>query len=70
MKKEERNTQRQVMSALCDVVSVSFILQEMSHGRVLREGERMSDVASGRSLQWPWWRMVWKGPRLETGRTF
>lgn len=71
MKKEERNTQRQVMSALCDVMSVSFILQEMrSHGRVLGEGERMSGVASGGSLQWPWGRMVWKGPTLETGRTF
>lgn len=42
MKKEERNTQRQVMSALWDVMSVSFILQEMrSHGRVVGEGERM-----------------------------
>ena len=44
----KRNIQRQVVSPLCGVMSMNFRLQvTRTHGRVFREGERMSDMALG-----------------------
>lgn len=43
----KRNTQRQVMSASCEVMNVNFMPQVIRrHGKVVREAERTLDLAS------------------------
>lgn len=53
-----RNTQRQVMSTLYDVTNMNMLHVMRSHGRILREREKMSDLALRQSLLWPWRRRV------------
>lgn len=54
------------MSTVHGIISMNFMLLVMrTHGRVLREGERMPDLASTQPLLWPWRRIGLEGTRTK-----